>query len=216
MLLLKTNTLKMTIVKYNKQLWISLFGIADRNLLMTEEGIYSITRPPVAKSFVSTIIRFLNDNKITVRNVVDSTTGLGGMARYLCDAFYNVTCVEKNKEHFNISMSNIHILCKKQPLFVNDSCLNFIKNVGNVDMIVCDPPWGGKDYIYNTNNSLYLDSQNICHVINDIFNDGICKVFVLLIMYNFNFLDLDIIDRSISITMYDSPHKVKLLIFHKL
>lgn len=179
-------------IPYREGLWMKLFESKNRKLRMTDVGEYSITHPYMAKEFINAIYKYSIDNKIETVTCLDITSGLGGLVRYLIKLFDKCISVEKSELHFEIQKSNLKLLLSddeyKKIYFVNSDFLSL--NVNPVDVIICDPPWGGRDYRKHELNSLWLGEKNIVDVISDMFEKKKCKIFALLVMENYNFNEL--------------------------
>ena len=202
-------------ISYNRDLWLRLFETTNQKLRMTDVGVYSITHPYMAMQFVVSIMAIVRDIGVQAKTATDSTGGLGGMSRYICIFFEKLTVVEKNSLHFDICKSNLQILSGGRNItFVKLSFLEYMEKMPPQDMIFCDPPWGGSIYKSQTHNSLYLDGKNVCDIINVVFSRGICKVFALMAMINYNFDDLDMINPDITYKV-GNVRNVYLICFYK-
>lgn len=185
-------------IEYNKEIWKKIFNSENAKLRMTDVGVYSITYPYMARGFVNMLRKYSEDNNILIRKCMDVTSGLGGMLRYMCCD--KIISIERNKVHYNILKSNMRILLSskyKTIKFINDDYTKIYNEIEEVDMIVCDPPWGGRDYRENEIMSLNLGSYNIIDLINILFNKNKCRVFGLLTMENYNFEDLEKLNANL-------------------
>jgi hypothetical protein len=202
-------------VKYNKNLWLKLFDSYNSKLKMTNIGIYSITKPYVALKFIIYIMMYAEDNKINLINAIDATAGLGGITRYLYKFTKNVISIEKNKLHFDICKFNMSIFEPDNKIkFINNNFIAIIDSISNQDLIICDPPWGGPSYKNKETNSLFLDDINVYIIINKLFNENKCKIFALITMINYNFKDLENIDKNICYNIFN-VRNVLLICFSK-
>ena len=99
--------------------------------------------------------------------ITDATGGIGGTSIYLLNKFKSVKTVEISKFHQKIIENNIKVYgFKNHTLYKNDyiSIMNRLKQ----DVVVIDPPWGGKDYNKQKYLNLYLGGINIVCIINDL------------------------------------------------
>jgi trimethylguanosine synthase len=191
-------------IKYNKILWLKLFDSYNSKLKMSNVGVYSITKPYVALKFIIYIMMYAEENNIIINNVIDSTAGLGGITRYLIKFIKNVISIEKNKLHYEICKFNMNIFEPDNKIkFINNNFISLIDTINNQDLIICDPPWGGPSYKNKETNSLFLDDINIYIIINKLFNENKCKIFCLITMLNYNFKDLDNLNKNIDYTIFN-------------
>jgi len=191
-------------IKYNKILWLKLFDSYNSKLKMSNVGVYSITKPYVALKFIIYIMMYAEENNIIINNVIDSTAGLGGITRYLIKFIKNVISIEKNKLHYEICKFNMNIFEPDNKIkFINNNFISLIDTINNQDLIICDPPWGGPSYKNKETNSLFLDDINIYIIINKLFNENKCKIFALITMLNYNFKDLDNLNKNIDYTIFN-------------
>ena len=191
-------------IKYNKILWLKLFDSYNSKLKMSNVGVYSITKPYVALKFIIYIMMYAEENNIIINNVIDSTAGLVGITRYLIKFIKNVISIEKNKLHYEICKFNMNIFEPDNKIkFINNNFISLIDTINNQDLIICDPPWGGPSYKNKETNSLFLDDINIYIIINKLFNENKCKIFALITMLNYNFKDLDNLNKNIDYTIFN-------------
>jgi tRNA/tmRNA/rRNA uracil-C5-methylase (TrmA/RlmC/RlmD family) len=165
-----------------KNLFLKKPNIDYSKLQISMIGRYSIMRENDAQLLIKIIHNHIKSYDIII---TDATGGVGGSSIYLIDKFMFVKTVEINKFHQNIIKNNINVYgFTNHKLYTNDyiSIMNKLKQ----DVIIMDPPWGGKDYKYKTNLNLFMDGINVIYLINELFKNDRCKLFVLFIPFNYD------------------------------
>lgn len=152
-------------------------------LKVSEIGRYSIMRHKDAVELIKIIYDHMKSYDITI---TDATGGIGGTSIYLSDKFKSIKTVELSKFHQNIIENNIKVYgFKNHTLYKNDylTIMNRLKQ----DVVVIDPPWGGKDYNKQKYLNLYLGGINVICIINDLLERDKCKLVILFIPFNYDF-----------------------------
>lgn len=130
------------------------------NLLVDEEGLWSITHIKDADMISNNILSIMGTNKLTI---LDMTAGCGGNMISFINNFYHTTGIEINKNRFNILKNNLAKYKKDNYILILGDSINYIKS--SYDVYYIDPPWGGPDYKNNQNIELYLSNINIYDII---------------------------------------------------
>ena len=155
-----------------------------KKLQISEEGLYSIT-PPAFSKFISEKIaekmkkKFGMDKKeITI---TDASSCVGGDAIRFCFEFKHVNCVEFNPEHMRMLQNNLKVFGLKNASFYEGSYETFCDKLEN-DVIFCDPPWGGTDYLQNDSLRLKYGESHV----EDLANKAKTKLIVMKLPLNYD------------------------------
>lgn len=182
----------------------------NKKLMMTDKGVYSISRPLHAKWITKCIKETVgNCNELVI---TDATAGLGGNTLNFAKNFKKVNAVEINDIHFKVLKNNIESFQYKNIELFHENYLNIgIENI-NEDIVFIDPPWGGKKYHTIKYFNIRLGKVPIFKVINLLRCKGTNYV-VLKAPYNTNVTNLlrDVFYDNCKI--YKKKH-IWLLIFY--
>jgi len=148
------------------------------NLLLDDEGLWSITHIKDADLISHTIIEIMGTNKL---NILDMTAGCGGNMISFINNFYHTTGIEINENRFNLLKNNLDKYKKDNYILINGNSIEYIKSL--YDVYYIDPPWGGPDYKNNQSIELYLSNINIYDIIQLI---PVNKLIVLKLPFNYN------------------------------
>ena len=148
------------------------------NLLLDDEGLWSITHIKDADLISHTIIEIMGTNKL---NILDMTAGCGGNMISFINNFYHTTGIEINENRFNLLKNNLDKYKKDNYILINGNSIEYIKSL--YDVYYIDPPWGGPDYKNNQSIELYLSNISIYDIIQLI---PINKLIVLKLPFNYN------------------------------
>ena len=115
---------------------------------MSDKGLYSISKPELAKWIAKTIINNLGHSEQYIKenlSITDGTSGLGGDTIYFSKYFKIVNAVEIDNIHFNILKHNLQTILniKNIKYYNHDYNTIYDKLINNV--VYLDPPWGGKN-----------------------------------------------------------------------
>jgi hypothetical protein len=189
--------------KYNKFLWNKLFtkknNVDYTKLKLTNIAKYSMANNFIAnalekliKEQVKLYLKIYDDNELKELTVTESNGGIGGLSIKLVSIFNNLNIVEINTMHANMIKNNLDVYndkCdnykNKKINIINDDYLNVLYDL-NQDIIVADPPWGGYDYKKFKYMKLSLNNINMSYIINKLYQKNKFKVFILLVMKNFD------------------------------
>lgn len=192
------NSLTPKEIKYNYNIWITRFKYTKNfhSLRITDIGMYSITKPNVSNKIVDIIYQ---KNKILNKKnlyITETHAGIGGISYYLLENFKYINLIEKNDLHYNILINNINVynLNSNKTCIYNCNYLKIYKTLYQ-DIIISDPPWGGPNYKYMSDMSLYIENINIIKIINELFKLNKFKIFIFLAMKNYNFNDLKYLNK---------------------
>ena len=153
--------------------------------LISDVGLYSITKPDEANYITHLISTFFKDTTNIV--ITDATSGLGGNVISFAKYFKHVNAVEKNKIHCDMLKNNIKVYkIEDKTTIYCDSYVNLVTELKQ-DIVFIDPPWGGTDYRKIKMLNLFLDKVPIVEVCNQLIVKTDTKIICLKVSYNFNF-----------------------------
>tara|TARA_B100000780_G_scaffold250841_6_gene197204 strand:- start:820 stop:1485 length:666 start_codon:yes stop_codon:yes gene_type:complete len=178
---------------------------------MTDIGLYSISKPELAKWIANIMVDNLTNTKKLV--ITDATGGMGGDVIYFSKHFKGVNAVEINKIHFNILVHNLSNVLNIRNIKYYNNDYNKIYDKLQNDVVYIDPPWGGKNISKMKDIMLSLGKTKIYVLINKLHKKGIKDVF-LKIPHNFYYYLFfhKIFYNKITVHKY---HKVWLLHMQK-
>lgn len=167
-----------SIIKNNK--YIALYYLTNHNLnkynktilnnlIISNIGLYSITKPYSSLIIKNEIINYINNKlpnkKISNLIITDGTAGVGGDTfTFLKMGFKKVNSVEITKTHYTIIKHNMAILNKesdKHRLNLINNDYTKIYNTLEQDIIFIDSPWGGTEYKESGKTELYMFGTNL-------------------------------------------------------
>ena len=183
---------------------------SNNKLLISDKGLYSISKPIDANWITNTIVKFINDDPSNF-TITDITGGLGGNIINFSKKFKFVYGIEFDKVHFDLLKNNLNVLNLNNTNIIHANAYNVINNIQS-DIIFIDPPWGGKFYKDFNNFFLKLGKLPISYIINRFYNNKI-KYVALKAPFNVN---LNVILKSVlykNFNVYKKNH-ILLLIFY--
>ena len=187
------------LLKFDENKWKKLFPNNDisadnwKKLQMTEVGTYSIGQPDMARELINFVKKQLAQCNINSANIVVTETngGLGGFSLALLGVFDTLNIVELNPTHYSIIKNNLamygySIEGNKNITIYEDNYINRMMTLQQ-DIIICDPPWGGREYIKNETVKLGISNIDITYIINILGVQHKFKIFIFLAPRNFDF-----------------------------
>jgi len=165
-----------------------------KQLKLTEEGKYSITRPAQGYQIANIIKKYIPNS--TNYSFLDGTAGMGGDLYYIAPLFKYAVGIEKNAEHSQITNSNLTVLEVKNVKIRNMSIIDYLSEDSKefnedfpsktIDVLWIDPPWGGPDYKKYKELDLFLDGKNINQFVKSWLDNGIAKIIFIKAPANYN------------------------------
>ena len=177
-------------LKFNKNIWIKVFGVANHKLRLTVEGEYSITKPRDATRITQIIKQTCMQNKIHVNRIIDLTAGMGGNVLDFFNEkpfFKEIIAVENTKLHCKILKNNMTVLHKPINI-LHDCALHVIKNklIQQNTIVFFDPPWGGPNYKKNILVRLKLNNMSIVEIIKNLLCNGNINLICVKLPFNYD------------------------------
>lgn len=160
-------------------------GVKLEQLQLTDEAVYSITKPDKAKLIHGIIQKHLQALHKTTDNctITDATACVGGDTLQFSKQFQSVNAVEINPIHCQMLQNNINVYNRKN---VKVHCDDYTKIYHRLrqDVVFMDPPWGGPSYKNKKLIKLQLSRVPVYKVIQKISNRA--KLIVLKTPTNFD------------------------------
>lgn len=162
----------------------------NKKLMITDKGLYSISKYQDALWISEIIKKFLKWDNINIStiSIIDATAGVGGNTISFSKYFSKVYAIEINNTHYNVLNNNLEALSIHNVKIYNDNFLNIINDNNCIiksDIFFLDPPWGGKSYKNFKYFNLKIGKLPIYTIINLLFEKKF-KYVVLKAPYNLN------------------------------
>jgi hypothetical protein len=151
------------------------------NILVTTEGIYSISSNKGSSKLVYLLEKYFNTTKITV---TDGTANNGSDSIALALKFKHVNSIELDKTNYDVLKNNIGVYNLKNIDIYNGNTIELIPKLTQ-DVIYIDAPWGGQNYKDYQKMELYLGNLQLGEVYNKF--KKMTKLFVFKIPKNYDF-----------------------------
>lgn len=209
-------------LEYQSNLWARSFpnkkGVKMENLRLSNIGSYSVAKLNVTDDLMKMIPNVYNLHNTTKKNmkdliVTESNGGMGGLTIPLATIFKKVNTIEIMPMHAEIIKHNVNEYKLSKKVTVIEADYMNVMHTLKQDIIVSDPPWGGKDYMKYAKLRLSLNNIDITCIINDLYTENKFKLYVLLVPYNFDiklFIE-KIKSSSIFIRKYSSLYVIFIL-----
>jgi 16S rRNA G966 N2-methylase RsmD len=206
-------------IKFDERTWKRLFPqdiiklSNDKlsSLRLTNIGTYSISLPDISKKLIEIIDIKCAELKIKNPTILETNGGLGGFTIRLANKFNQINVVEIDPLHAEIIANNIKVygLDKKSNINIHTADYLDIMDSIKTDIIISDPPWGGRDYRKQKYIKLHIGSRNIVDVINHTLSTKLCKMFILFAPVNFDMIHFIKNIRYKTLGIYDiGKHKI--------
>lgn len=144
---------------FDPKLYFDINDINNSNnkLLLTNKGVYSITKYDDAQWITESIYKYLSNISIInidemktflyKYNIIDTTACVGGNTLNFCKYFFNIFSIELNNIHFNVLKNNINVCNYNNVKLYNGNFIDILKKEKIIsDIVFIDPPWGGFKY----------------------------------------------------------------------
>ncbi len=186
-------------------------------LLLTEEGIYSISKPDDSE-----IISCKIESLFGHRNIVitDATANVGGNCINFAKKFDNVNAVEIDKMSFDVLKQNIDVFGVSDKVNIINGNYLIEFNKLKQDVVFIDPPWGGRGYKDIEVLDLWLNDIRgvkiyIGVIVKRLLDKRLCKMVVVKVPFNFSFKKFENMLGSYKIDKYSiSGYFVIQVYFH--
>lgn len=163
-----------------------LKNIDNKDFLITEEGLYSISRPKEA-DMISKKIKQILDEDVNELVIADMTANVGGNVLNFCKYFNHVYAFELKWLNYLILQNNIRVSkFQDKCTVIYGDCLDFFDKY-HFDVIFFDPPWGGINYKDKESVNLYLGEKILVDIVIDILSKNLTKLIAIKVPYNYDF-----------------------------
>lgn len=152
-------------------------GVSFDKICITNDSIYSVTKPKEAEKISQIIKKHFPDAK----SIVDTSANIGGNTINFAKHFDEVTAIEINPDTFKCLKQNLRVYKRKNVLPILGDYVD-LKDRLTADIFFFDPPWSGIFYKMETQLDMYLSGVNIL--------DLMPENFVLKAPYNYNVVAL--------------------------
>lgn len=160
-------------------------GVELNRLQVTDEALYSITRPVQASQIEHILLTHLKEigKTPTQCTITDATACVGGDTLHFARTFKHVQSVEINPEHCRMLRNNISVYNRKN---VTVYCRDYLKVAEQLkqDVIFMDPPWGGPSYKNKKKVWLALSDVSLPNIVQSIAQTA--SLIVLKVPINFD------------------------------
>lgn len=161
-------------------------NIDNTGFLITEEGLYSVSRPKEAEMISKKIKQALGESTKELV-VADMTANVGGNTLNFCKYFGHVYAFELQWLNYLILQNNIRVAnFEEKCTIIHGDCLQFADKY-KFDVIFFDPPWGGVNYKEQTHVDLHLGDKSMVDIVIDILAKNLSKLIAIKVPYNYNF-----------------------------
>lgn len=163
----------------------------NKKLIMTDKGLYSISKHYDAAWITQNIIDFFKSKDLNVQNlnIIDGTAGLGGNTISFAKYFHKVYSIEINNIHYEVLNNNLDALSIFNVETYFDNFLNIISDMSSKkiksNIFFFDPPWGGKSYKNFKYFNLKIGKFSVFNIINILYEKNF-KYVILKAPYNLN------------------------------
>jgi len=157
-------------------------GIDKTKLLMTNVGVYSVSKITASLALTKIIKSYFSDENLVI---TDATGNVGSDSIMLALNFKHVNSIEMSIDQYKVLQHNVSVygLQDKMTLINNDS-LKALKNLKQ-DVIYIDAPWGGTDYKNKTSMSLFMSEKELSYIYEEY--KSLCKLMIFKVPKNYNF-----------------------------
>lgn len=166
-------------------------GVLYNKMKLTDEGVYSVTRRDEGEAFENLIKKYIPGSKDKL--IVDTTANVGSDTLRFSQLFKKVDAIELNAENYEALVNNIEVFkATNVKTFKDDATKIYDQDDWGIDVLYCDPPWGGKEYMKKKNIDLKMGDKRIDKWINDILKKNARPEHIILkLPKNYNFSRLD-------------------------
>lgn len=159
-------------------------GIIMEELMLSEEGRYSISRPRDAETITKIIMKSLTNHRPNNLVITEATSNVGGNVINFSKHFKHVNAIEISNFQMKILKNNCSVYKRINVSFYNQNYVDICSNIKQ-DIIFIDPPWGGVDYKDKDKLELYLSGIPLGDIVHRL--EKKAKLIVLKIPINYDF-----------------------------
>ncbi len=165
-------------------------GLKADALQITEDGVYSVTKPRDATKIVEFLQSVIKE-PLHELVFLDGTANCGGDTVHCAQVFGHVIAIEKNPETCKVLRQNVFEAYKLTNVEVRcaDTIQEWSALRDDVDVLYLDAPWGGRNYRKHTNLDLFLGDTRLDQFVNGVIIGAIHKkprYICLKLPFNYN------------------------------
>jgi 16S rRNA G966 N2-methylase RsmD len=160
----------------------------NKELKITDKGLYSISKFYDAQWITDIIITFLKNNNLNPlqESIIDATAGIGGNTINFSKYFSKVYAIEINNIHYDVLNNNINaLLIKNVEIYLNNFLTIIDKFSKKSTIFFLDPPWGGNSYKNYKYFNLKIGKLQLYAVLNILYDNNY-KYVILKAPFNLN------------------------------
>lgn len=148
----------------------------DTRKLLQWDGVaeYSTTNLITGRRVSEVLMRFGS-------HCVDATACVGGLTRVLAESFETVTAIEIDDQRFKKLVNNMNVLNLKNVKCIHGDC---VSTCPMTDVIILDPPWGGRGYKRHETVDLSMNGKPIHEICDALASRA--RFIALKVPVNFN------------------------------
>ena len=179
-------------LKYNiKDYFPSKEGVDYSKMKLTEEAVYSVTRRKEGddlEAYIKSKIPATNSKRI-----VDTTANVGSDTLRFSQMFKHVDSIEIKKDNFEALKNNVEVFgATNVKLFNDDATKIFDQADWAIDVVYCDPPWGGTEYLKKKSIDVFLGKKRLDVWLAEMLNEDERPPYIILkLPKNYKFERLD-------------------------
>jgi 16S rRNA G966 N2-methylase RsmD len=183
-------------------------GVNLNDLQVSNEGLYSVSRPRDAEAISKIIMRSM-DQKASTLTITDGTANIGGNVINFAKYFKFVNAVEISPFQCRILQHNVNVYKRKN---VKIECKNYTDVLRTLkqDIVFLDPPWGGLNYKSMRKLTLYLSGIPLEDIVNKLQDKA--KLIVIKVPLNYDFQSFFRNTQSRTFTVYKIRNYMILVI----
>ena len=168
----------------NSNIFAKKEGIDYDNLIITDEGKYSITKRKDGERLLEIIKKEIKTTKD--KTITDLTGCVGGDTILFGLNFRKVYSIEYNDNNYRALENNIKVYNLKNVILYHGDSTKIYN--WNTDVLYLDPPWGGINYKENDRIDLYLGEFRVDIFIREILErENRPKYIFIKLPRNYNF-----------------------------
>lgn len=201
------------IIKPNKDIIDRTFPTIDeikkKDLIMTTEGLYSVSGKNAAK-FLAKII-YKNMHSLNVK-ITDATGNNGSDTIMLAKYYKHINSIELDKTNFKALKNNVEVFGYNDKItLINGDSTNILAETIQ-DVIYIDAPWGGKNYKKEKQLKLYMGQMELSDIYLKYKNRAKLFVFKVPLNYDINNLILKTKVQLIKVYNFQNNNRTIFLI----
>ncbi len=178
-------------------------GVNFADLRLTEEGIYSISKPNDSEIISQGIEKIIGKDIV----ITDATANVGGNCINFAESFKYVNAVEIDDTNFSVLKKNITVFgLESKVKFLKGNYLTVFDKLKQ-DVIFIDAPWGGRSYkdveildiglVNSEGVKIYIGN-----IVYRLMKERHVKLVVLKVPYNFSFKKFESMMKDYKVEKY--------------